>query len=276
VEDQPKQISGKFIDASTIIGMIVAFFLVGSAISLGGNPSGFLDVRSVLIVIFGTFFVTMACFSFSEVLSAQFAMLRTIFYSAEDVSKAAMNAVDIAEISRRKGSLELDSYSHLTRHNPFLRDGVDMIVDHVNLDEIEGVLNNEVEAMTYRHAKSVAVLRKAAEVAPAMGLIGTLIGLVQMLGNLEDTSTIGPAMAVALLTTFYGAVISYMFFSPIASKLERNTRDELLIAKIYIHAIRSIANRESPRKLELFLNSIIPPTKRINYFAAKRKAAGKA
>ncbi|MDA0781016.1 MAG: MotA/TolQ/ExbB proton channel family protein [Rickettsiales bacterium] len=270
-----RSIKHKLVDASTIVGILVAFSLVSTAIYIGGNPEGFFDVRSVLIVILGTFFVTMACFSFPEIIQAQLAMIRTIFYPSEDVSKAAMNAVEIAEISRVKGSLELDSYSHLTRHNPFLKDGVNMIVDHINISEIEGVMNNEVEALAYRHAKSVAVLRKAAEVSPAMGLIGTLIGLVQMLGNLEDTSTIGPSMAVALLTTFYGAIISYMFFSPIASKLERNTKDELLIAKIYIHAVKSIANRESPRKLELFLNSIIPPTKRINYFSSRRNMSSK-
>jgi chemotaxis protein MotA len=273
--ENKRSIKNKLVDASTIIGIIVAFGLVSAAIFIGGNPSGFFDIRSVLIVILGTFFVTIACFSFSEVMLAQLAMVRTIFYASEDVAKAALNAVEIAEISRKKGSLELDSYTHLTRHNPFLKDGVNMVVDHANVDEIEKILQNEVDALAYRHAKSVAVLKKAAEIAPAMGLIGTLIGLVQMLGNLEDTSTIGPSMAVALLTTFYGAIISYMFFSPIASKLERNTRDELLIAKIYIHAVRAIASKDSPRKLEMLLNSIIPPTKRINYFATKRQVATK-
>jgi chemotaxis protein MotA len=267
--------NARFVDVSTIVGILVAFVLVCAAIVIGGNVKGFFDFPSVLIVILGTFFVTMACFSVPEVISAQVAMLRTIFYVNEDASKAAMNAIELSEISRRKGALELESYSHLTKHNPFLRDGVNMIVDHVVIDEIQSVLNNEVEALAYRHAKSVSVLKKSAEVAPAMGLIGTLIGLVQMLANLEDTSTIGPAMAVALLTTFYGAIISYMFFSPLAAKLEKNTRDELLIAKIYVNAVRSIALRESPRKLELFLNSILPPTKRINYFATKRRMSGK-
>jgi chemotaxis protein MotA len=259
----------RYIDKSTVVGILVAFALVGGAIFMGGNAKGFIDPRSILIVIFGTFSVTIACFSFSEFTAAVVAMLRTIFYRGEDISKAAMNAVEIAEVARKKGFLELDKYSYLTRHNSFLHQGVNMIVDHVKMEELEGILNNEVEAMLYRHAKSVSVLRKAAEISPAMGLIGTLIGLVQMLSNLQDPATIGPAMAVALLTTFYGATLSYMFFAPIASKLERNTKDESLIAKIYIQAIRSIANKESPRKLEMVLNSILPPSKRINYYATK-------
>jgi chemotaxis protein MotA len=262
---------GRFIDKSTVVGILIAFGLVGAAIYMGGNAKGFIDVRSIFIVVFGTFAVTVACFSFSEFTAAFVAMLRTIFYRGEDLSKTAMNAVEIAEIARRKGFLELDNYSYLTRHNTFLREGVNMIVDQVKMEELEGILNNEVEAMQYRHAKSVSVLRKASEISPAMGLIGTLIGLVQMLGNLQDASTIGPAMAVALLTTFYGATLSYMFFAPIASKLERNTKDEVLVAKIYIQAIKSIANKESPRKLEMVLNSILPPIKRINYFASKHQ-----
>jgi chemotaxis protein MotA len=99
-----------------------------------------------------------------------------------------------------------------------------------------------------------------------MGLIGTLIGLVQMLGSLEDTSTIGPAMAVALLTTFYGAILSYMIFTPLASKLERNTKQEMIVARIYVQSILSMLKKENPRKLEMMINGILPPNKRIRYF----------
>lgn len=268
---QGPKLPQRIADFSTITGITLAFLMIGVAVLVGGNVAGFFDFPSILIVLLGTLAVTTASFSIPDVLRAQSAMLHTIFYRAEDLSKTAEKAIEIAEISRRKGSLELDNYNHLTRHNGFLRDGIEMIVDHLQLEEIEMVLNNEVEALAYRHAKSVAVLRKAADVAPAMGLIGTLIGLVQMLSNLEDTSTIGPAMAVALLTTFYGALLSYMFFTPIASKLERNTRDELLVAKIYIEAVKSIANRESPRKLTMVLNSMLPPVKRLNYLAMRHK-----
>jgi len=110
------------------------------------------------------------------------------------------------------------------------------------------------------------VLRKAAEFAPAMGLIGTLIGLVQMLGNLDDPSTIGPAMAVALLTTFYGAVLANMVFSPMASKLERNSAEESMVNTIYMMGAASIGRQENPRRLEMLLNSILPPGKRVQYF----------
>ena len=99
-----------------------------------------------------------------------------------------------------------------------------------------------------------------------MGLIGTLIGLVQMLGNLEDPSSIGPAMAVALLTTFYGAVLANMFFLPLANKLERNSLVEHRVNHIYALGAASISRQENPRRLELLLNTILPPAQRVNYF----------
>ena len=99
-----------------------------------------------------------------------------------------------------------------------------------------------------------------------MGLIGTLVGLVQMLGNLDDPSSIGPAMAVALLTTFYGAILATMVFNPLASKLERNSDAEAMVNQIYAIGATSISRQENPRRLEMMLNTILPPVKRVNYF----------
>ena len=175
----------KFIDSSTVSGILIAFSLVITAIFIGGNPQGFVDWRSILIVVFGTFAVTAACFSFSEVLSAISAIVHTIFYRSEDVKKAAIAAVQISDIARKKGFIGLDKNSHLTSHNPFFKNGVEMVVDQINAEEIGRVLDNEADSLAYRHAKSIGVLRKAAEVSPAMGLIGTLIGPVQMLGILR-------------------------------------------------------------------------------------------
>jgi chemotaxis protein MotA len=120
--------------------------------------------------------------------------------------------------------------------------------------------------MIQRHAKSTSVLRKMAEFAPAMGLIGTLIGLVQMLSSLSDPSTIGPAMAIALLTTFYGALLANFVFLPLAAKLERNSQEEVLVNNVYLMGAASIGRQENPRRLEMLLNSVLPPSKRVRYF----------
>jgi chemotaxis protein MotA len=109
-------------------------------------------------------------------------------------------------------------------------------------------------------------MKKAGDIAPAMGLIGTLIGLVQMLGNLDDPSSIGPSMAVALLTTFYGAVLANMVFMPLAAKLERNSGEEELLNSVYMVGAVSIGRQENPRRLEMLINSILPPSKRVSYF----------
>jgi chemotaxis protein MotA len=133
-------------------------------------------------------------------------------------------------------------------------------------EEIETVLKREIHETMQRHASSAGIFRKAAEISPGMGLIGTLIGLVQMLGNLNDPATIGPSMAVAVLTTFYGAVMATMVFAPIASKLERNAEGEVLVANIYMLAAASIARQENPRRLEGLLNALLPPEKRVRFY----------
>ena len=124
------------------------------------------------------------------------------------------------------------------------------------------MLERERQATYVRHKASSAVLRRSAEVAPSMGLIGTLVGLVQMLGRLEDPSTIGPAMAVALLTTFYGAILATMVFSPLANKLERNAAEESLVNHIFTITAAAVARQDNPRKLEMNLNTILSPSDR--------------
>jgi chemotaxis protein MotA len=120
--------------------------------------------------------------------------------------------------------------------------------------------------MMDRHQKSAGILRRAAEFAPAMGLIGTLVGLVQMLGNLQDPTTIGPSMAVALLTTFYGAILANLVFIPLASKLERNSILEEVVSEIYVMGAASIGQQEHPQRLEMTLNSLMPPSARTEIF----------
>jgi chemotaxis protein MotA len=141
-----------------------------------------------------------------------------------------------------------------------------MLVDGIAVEEIERNLTFETHAMMQRHVRSTGILRRAAEVSPAMGLIGTLLGLVQMLGSLNDPESIGPAMAVALLTTLYGALLANVVFLPLASKLERNSATELLINQIYILGSTSIGRQENPRRLELVLNTILPANQRVKYF----------
>lgn len=254
-------------DIATLIGVAGAFVLVLTAIVLGGTPLAFLDVPSVLIVIGGTLLLTTACFTLGEMMQSVTIVMRTISYSAQDPSDAAMRTLQLAEVARRNGVLGLQGEPiESTGDQPFLQKGLNMAVDGAEPFDLERDMKKELAALATRHAQAAGILRKAGEISPAMGLIGTLIGLVQMLGNLDDPSTIGPAMAVALLTTFYGAILANMVFNPLASKLERNSQQEQLVNQIYVTAVTSIASGENPRRLEMLLNGILPPSKRVQYF----------
>jgi len=187
-------------------------------------------------------------------------------YSGRDPSEAAIHTLEIAELARKRGVLALQGIVDSLSNDPFLLKGVTMLIDGTQGEEVETIMGRDLNATIQRHNKSTNVLRRAAEFAPAMGLIGTLIGLVKMLSDLQDPSTIGPNMAVALLTTFYGAVLANMVFMPLANKLERNSAEEALINHIYVMGASSIGRQENPRRLEMLLNSILPPAKRIQYF----------
>jgi len=253
-------------DIATIIGLILGFILVAAAIVTGGSPGAFIDLPSILIVIGGTFAVTTISFSLGEIIKGQGLMLKAVFYKSPDPSAAALQVLELADLARKNGVLGMQESLKNLDNLPFLQKGLAMVVDGTPGDDVERVMRQEVRAMGERHAKSAGILRRAGEVAPAMGLIGTLVGLVQMLGNLDDPSTIGPSMAVALLTTFYGAVLANMVFNPLAAKLERNSAEEVLLNQVYLLGAGSIGRQENPRRLEMLLNTLLPPPKRVQYF----------
>ncbi len=257
---------GRRLDMATFFGLLCGGSLLLTAMVLGGSPTAFIDLPAFLIVIGGTFAVTTLCFSFNEIMRSQRVILTTLFYQGTQPREAALRVLRLADVARREGVLTLQSGIDSLRHTPFLHKSMGLVVDGIPGDEVTRILDNEIAAIRMRHAKGASVLRKAAEVSPAMGLIGTLIGLVQMLGRLDDPSTIGPSMAVALLTTFYGAVLANMVFSPLASKLERNSGEELLLNKVYMMGAASISRQENPRRLEMLLNTVLPPAQRVQYF----------
>ena len=253
-------------DMATAMGLIGALGLIAIAIFLGGNWLAFVDIPSILIVVAGTFAITTVSYSLGEIVQAQPLMLRTLFSNGHTPNEAAAKVLQLAERARRRGLLAMQNELFGLKTEPFLLRGMTMLIDGMPIDEVERNLTFEIHAMAQRHQRSTGILRRAAEVSPAMGLIGTLIGLVQMLGSLNQPEGIGPAMAVALLTTFYGAVLANVFFLPIASKLERNSSVELLINQIFILGTLSIARQENPRRLELVLNTVLPASQRVKYF----------
>ncbi len=254
------------LDLATVVGLAGGFALVIAAMLWGGSIGAFLDIPSVLIVMGGTIAVTTVCFSIPEMLRTVAVVGKAVVHTGRDPSEVALRMIMLSEQARKQGILTLQTVMDKLADEPFLQKAIGMVVDATPHDEVETILRRDIHATLARHHKAANVLRKAAEISPAMGLIGTLIGLVQMLRNLDDPTTIGPSMSVALLTTFYGAVLSNMVFSPLAAKLERNSVEEGLVNQVYIMGVVSISRQENPRRLEMLLNSILPPAKRVQYF----------
>ncbi|MEP3246953.1 MAG: MotA/TolQ/ExbB proton channel family protein [Sneathiella sp.] len=254
------------LDFATLFGLFGSFAVVTAAVIVGGSMTAFYNLPSVLIVLGGTFLVTTMSFSLAEILRSQKLIIQTLFTSDRKSSDIAHTMLELAEKCRGKGVLQLQNYLQSLDQNSFQHKALQLVVDGLPADEVNRILQTDLNGMVARHSSSAGILHRAAEVAPAMGLIGTLVGLVQMLSNLNDPSSIGPAMAVALLTTFYGAVLANMFFSPLASKLERNSAEEVLSSRIYIAGATSIGRQENPRRLEMVLNTLLPPEERVQFY----------
>ena len=253
-------------DLATVGGIVGAVVLIMAAIILGGSPTAFIDLPSVFIVIGGTFGIVTACFSFRDISNGARSVTETIFRKNTNANQAAIQLLQIAQIARYRGVLAVQNYMPAVQDRETLRQGLAMAIDGAAGDEIERIMRREVQAIAQRMSRSVSILRKAAEISPAMGLIGTLVGLIQMLGNLDDPSTIGPSMAVALLTTFYGAILANVVFTPLASKMERNAAEDMLLNHLYVLGAASIGRQENPRRLEMLFNTLLPPAQRVEYF----------
>lgn len=249
-----------------LLGLAAGGTVLLGAIALSGSARSFLDLPSIMIVLGGTLAVVSICFSLREVRAMLSCVIATMMEAAPDPRTAALRALRLADEARRHGLLHLEEMAAAEVHSPFLRKALAMVADGTGEEELQAVLRHDVLATPDRMRRSAAVLRRAADCAPAMGLIGTLIGLVQMLGQLSEPHSIGPSMAVALLTTFYGAVLANMVCSPLAVKLERWADDEEMICLVFLMGVVSISRQENPRRLELLLNSVLPPGKRVRYF----------
>ena len=254
-------------DPATPLGLIGGIALIVAAVGAGGDARAFLDLPSALIVLGGTLAVTTVSFPLRDVFGTPAVLLATLVRRPEAPHEAASRLLELAGRARREGPLALGDRLGRYADRPLLQRGLGLVADGAAPGEIEPLLHRELDTVLERHRQAVAVLRRAAEAAPAMGLIGTLVGLVQMLGRLEDPAMIGPAMAVALLTTFYGAVLAHMVFIPLAVKLERTSAHEALLGQLQTLAVLSIGRRENPRRLEDALNSLLPPARRLRRLA---------
>ncbi len=236
-------------DFATLIGLIVGTVLVIVAILLGGSGLGpFVNVPSVLIVFGGSFAATLMRFPLKACLQSFGAGFGRAFKEVTDDPYALIEtAKELADVARKKGLIALES---VEVHNELMAKGVQYCTDGRDAEFIEDMMNKEINASIARNQLGEKVFRSLGDAAPAFGMIGTLVGLVQMLLNLSDPSTIGPAMAVALLTTLYGALAANLLFLPMADKLDNRAQKERETRQLILDAVLGINAGVSPRVLE--------------------------
>lgn len=246
-------------DIATLIGIVGAFGIIIGAILTGGELGPFIDVPSVLIVVGGTFFVTFSQVTLGDFLSSFTIGLKSFLYKVDDPGQLIEESVQLADIARKNGLLALEGQEI---NNPFMQKGISLCVDGHDPALVKKMLESEIKLMQGRHENGIRMFTNMATMAPAMGMIGTLVGLVQMLSNMSDPAAIGPAMAVALLTTLYGAIIANAFAQPVADKLTRTTELEEINNKLIMETIGAIQEGMNPRVLEQLLSTFLVNAKR--------------
>jgi chemotaxis protein MotA len=249
------------VDLATLIGLIGAFGIIATAIAIGGSAIIFLNVPSVLIVGLGTVMVVLMKFPLAHFFSAFKIAMKAFLHKPEDPQSLIREGVELANIARKEGVLGLEGREI---SNPFLERGIQLCVDGHEPEFVRQMLNKDVNLTIERHERGQAIFRAIGDVAPAMGMIGTLIGLVQMLSNMDDPKAIGPAMAIALLTTLYGAIIANAFAIPIADKLALRSNEERLNKALILEAINAIQEGINPRVMEELLKTYLPVGERDN------------
>lgn len=248
-------------DIATLIGLTAGAGMVVTAIALGGSLLQFLDLHAMMIVLGGTLAAGCISHPMEEILQAMSAGFK-IFGSRKVTAQEVVQVmVRIADISRREGLLALEN---IRTDNAVLRKACKLIADNASHDLIQDTLRIEMTSMRRRHLIGESVFRSMGTFAPAFGLIGTLIGLVQMLARLNDPKSLGPAMAVALIATFYGALTANLFLLPIAAKLRARTQQEMLNLEIIFEGAKCILQNNNPVLVKEKLSSFIAPKERNN------------
>lgn len=246
-------------DLATVIGVVLSMALIVASIIVGGGSfAAFIDPPSVMVVFGGSIAAALICFPLKTFLSMFKVSMKVFFYKIEAVPRLIEEIVSLAETARRDGLLALEGRIEEIE-NPFVVLGVQLAVDGTRPEVMEDILRTEMDAVATRHRDGKALLDCMGRFAPAFGMIGTLMGLIIMLGDMSDPSKIGAGMAVALLTTLYGAVASNVVFLPFAEKLGYTNKQELLAMDIIIRGIMAIQSGENPRVIEQKLNTFVPP-----------------
>ncbi|RUO40117.1 flagellar motor protein PomA [Aliidiomarina taiwanensis] len=247
-------------DIATIVGVLGAIAFIVMAMVMNGELGLYINIPSILIVFGGTIFVALANYTLSQFLGAGKVVVKAFSFKTDAPLDLIDKAVEMADAARKGGFLALEETEI---DNRFFRKGIDMLVDGHDAEVVRQTLQKDIDLTYQRHDQGVGIFQAMADTAPAMGMIGTLIGLVAMLANMDDPKAIGPAMAVALLTTLYGAFLANVICLPIAAKLKLRMEEEKLNQELILDGILGIQDGQNPRIIEDLLKNYLAESKRV-------------
>jgi chemotaxis protein MotA len=259
------------LDIATIAGIVAGFGLIIGTILSGEGATAFLHLPSMMVVVGGSTAATLVAFPMEQLISAFKVAAKTFRKQVSTESEAVQQFINLSRMARRDGILALDR-ALKDIENPFMRVGLEMAVDGTEPDTIRDIMETELSSLLERHKVGQGIFTALGTYSPAFGMIGTLIGLVQMLRNLDDPSTIGPAMAIALITTFYGAILGNLVYLPMAVKLRNKSTLEVLSMKMIIEGVLAIQKGVHPKNIERKLMNFMAPNARIS--EGEEQAAG--
>jgi chemotaxis protein MotA len=257
-------------DITTILGVVSGIGLIVIAIFMrmgGMGLKGFFDVSSMFITFGGTFAATLVNYPMKQVVGVFKIAKKVLTEKEEDPTELVSQFLTFTKIAHKQGILELEKELNKL-NNEFLKRGVQLVVDGADQERIRTELETEITFIRERHRVGQEIFLTLGTYCPAFGMIGTIMGLIMMLARIEDQSQIAAGMALALLTTFYGAVAGYLFFLPIAGKLKRRSEDEVFIKEVIIRGVLSLQAGEIPSVMEAKLKAYLAPQLR-------KRAAGK-
>ncbi|GAA5317041.1 MAG: flagellar motor protein PomA [Candidatus Pelagadaptatus aseana] len=246
-------------DLATIVGILGAMGLIVATMLMSGSLGMFINIPSLVIVFGGSLFAVMAKFGLGQFLGAGKVAGKTFVSKSPDPAELIDEIIELADMARKGGLLSLEGKEV---GNDFLQKGIQLLVDGHDPDVVKGLLTNDKNLAEERHATAATIFSSLASMAPAMGMIGTLIGLVAMLSNMDDPKSIGPAMAVALLTTLYGAILANAVCEPMADKLKLRAAEESMVKSLVIDALLAIQAGQNPRVIDGMLRTYLPEGKR--------------
>lgn len=246
-------------DPATIVGIAICAVLILASIWIGGSWVIFIDLPALLIVVGGTIGVTLIRNPLAEVIGMVQVVAKAFTIKPTDPHELILRMVEFSHKARKEGMLALEN---VRCGYDYLQKGITLAVDGLDQEEIKAILTNDLQGMVNRHKRGREILEGMGQAAPAFGMIGTLIGLVQMLSDMADPSSIGPGMAIALLTTLYGALIANVICLPLADKLKIRSREEVMAMSICFEGVLCLVQGDNPNAIDQKLKAFLSPKAR--------------